>query len=77
MGSKVSAILDFDRCAYDFPELDIARAMISGALGVEGFNLKAASAFLEGYRSRRELKRDTLARALQLLWYLESVWWIT
>jgi len=76
MGNQVSAILDFDRCAFDFPELDIARAIMSGTLNENEINTDAVKAFVEGYRMKRELEKDTLVRSLQLLWYLENVWWI-
>lgn len=73
---QLSSILDFDRFAYDYPELDIARAIMSGALKGNVFNSNCARAFLEGYRSKRNLKKGTFVRSLYLLWYLESVWWI-
>ncbi|MGV3465941.1 MAG: phosphotransferase [Heyndrickxia sp.] len=76
-GDQLSAILDFDRFAFDYPELDIARAIMSGALKENEFHIKSATAFLEGYQTERKLKSGTLIRSLRLLWYLESVWWIT
>jgi len=76
-GNQLSAILDFDRFAFDYPELDIARAIMSGALKEDEFHVKSALAFVEGYRTERKLKSGTLVRSLRLLWYLESVWWIT
>jgi homoserine kinase type II len=76
MKNQVSAILDFDRFAFDYPELDIARAVMSGALNGQQLNVGSVTAFLDGYRTKRELKKGILVRSLQLLWYLESVWWI-
>lgn len=76
-GNELSAILDFDRVAYDYLELDIARAIMSGALLGDVFNSNAAKAFLNGYRTRRNFERGAFVRALKLLWYLESTWWIT
>lgn len=73
---QVSAILDFDRFAFDYPELDIARAIMSGTLNGDTFNSKSAKAFLEGYRTERQLEKGVFVRSLYLLWYLESVWWV-
>ncbi|TYP74709.1 phosphotransferase [Paenibacillus methanolicus] len=74
--SRVSAILDFDRLKYDYPALDIARAVLSLALG-ESLDATLAEAFVMGYREERALAAGELSRALQMLWYLESPWWIT
>lgn len=73
---KLSAILDFDRFAFDYPELDIARAIMSGALEDKVFHSNVARAFLTGYRINRELEKGTFVRSLYLLWYLESIWWV-
>ena len=76
-GNQLSAILDFDRVAYDYLELDIARAIMSGALMGNVFNSNAARSFINGYRTRRYFERGVFVRSLKLLWYLESTWWIT
>lgn len=76
IGDQVSSILDFDRFAFDYPELDIARAIMSGAFNGSAFNSNSAKAFLEGYRSMRNLEKGIFVRSLYLLWYLESIWWI-
>lgn len=73
---KVSAILDFDRFNYDYPELDIARAIMSWAYDNGNFYPELASAFLQGYRSFHEYSSGNLVNSLRMLWYLESVWWI-
>lgn len=75
-GNEVAAILDFDRFAFDYPELDIARATMSGALCGQNFNRNAALAFYEGYQLERQTDKGTWVRSLRLLWYLESVWWV-
>lgn len=75
-GNELSAILDFDRVAFDYPELDIGRAIMSGSLNGDQFNSSTATAFVEGYRTKRALQKGTVIRSLRLLWYLESVWWI-
>ncbi|WP_019155228.1 phosphotransferase [Robertmurraya massiliosenegalensis] len=76
IGDQLSSILDFDRFAFDYPELDIARAIMSGAFNGSTLNSNSAKAFLEGYRSSRNLEKGVFARSLYLLWYLESTWWI-
>ena len=73
---QLSSILDFDRFHFDYPELDIARAIMSGALEGNDFHSKSAKAFLEGYQTKRNLEQGVFARSLYLLWYLESPWWI-
>jgi homoserine kinase type II len=74
--NKISAILDFDRLKYDYPQLDVARAVISGCLNNSSLNVSAATAFMEGYKEERQAGRGYLNRALSLLWYMESTWWI-
>ncbi|MCA1320623.1 phosphotransferase [Bacillus tianshenii] len=73
---QVSAILDFDRLKYDYPQLDVARAVISGCLSDNGLNVSAATAFMEGYKEERKVDEGYLYKALCLLWYMESTWWI-
>ncbi|EJL40001.1 putative homoserine kinase type II (protein kinase fold) [Brevibacillus sp. CF112] len=74
---RVAAILDFDRLKYDYPALDVARAVLSYALD-EQFDPALASAFMAGYKEERPASADGwLATALSLLWYMESTWWIT
>lgn len=73
---KVSAILDFDRLKYDYPQLDVARAVISGCLSESDLNVSAATAFMEGYKEERKVDGGYLYKALSLLWYMESTWWI-
>lgn len=72
----LSAILDFDRMRYDYPKLDIARAIISGALNADGIDLVLVRGFLEGYRQERSFPKGSLVTSLKMLWYLESTWWI-
>ncbi len=74
---KISAVLDFDRVRYDFPQLDVARAVISGALDGSKLNRSAALTFIEGYSEVRPFGKAHLISALRLLWYMESTWWIT
>ncbi|WP_431090281.1 phosphotransferase [Paenibacillus sp. 8b26] len=73
--NKLSAILDFDRLDYDYPQLDVARAVMSFTWD-EQLDVSLVSAFMEGYREKRTLAKGCLAESLQWLWYMESVWWI-
>ncbi len=73
---KVSAILDFDRMDYDYFELDIGRAVISCALDEGILNKDLVALFLAGYRSVIEFSIGSIVRAIQMLWYMESTWWI-
>ncbi|WNS43081.1 phosphotransferase [Paenibacillus sp. MMS20-IR301] len=74
-GNGLNAILDFDRLKFDYPQLDVARAVISCALD-DHLDVSLASAFMEGYREERNVIEGYLTNSLQLLWYMESTWWI-
>ena len=73
---NISAILDFDRMKYDYPQLDVARAIISGALYENNFDISLVEAFIEGYREQHILEKGFIINALKMLWYMESTWWI-
>jgi homoserine kinase type II len=77
-GDEVSAVLDFDRMRVLYPELDVARAVMSFALNAEAsvMNKSLVEAFLAGYRERCIYPPGTLARSLKLLWCLESLNWM-
>ncbi|EIT84879.1 hypothetical protein A374_14345 [Fictibacillus macauensis ZFHKF-1] len=75
--NRLTAILDFDRLKYDYPELDLARAILSGSLLDEAFSVENAVAFLNGYRTEHPFPVGHLERAMRMLWYMESTWWIT
>ncbi|QSO45650.1 phosphotransferase [Alicyclobacillus mengziensis] len=74
---RLSAILDFDRLKNDYVELDMARAIMSGALDGDELNITAIQAFLDGYRTQRDFPKGRILRSLRMLWYMESSWWIT
>ncbi|WP_078379822.1 phosphotransferase [Sutcliffiella halmapala] len=74
--SHVSAILDFDRMKYDYPQLDVARAIMSATLLHHSLNLSLVQAFIEGYKVEQTIGKGFLTKALSLLWYMESTWWI-
>ncbi|GED72560.1 hypothetical protein BRE01_62620 [Brevibacillus reuszeri] len=73
--NRLTAILDFDRLKYDYPQLDVARAVMSCALD-DYFDVSLASAFIEGYCEERTVMDGYLTNSMQLLWYMESPWWI-
>jgi homoserine kinase type II len=77
-GGEVSAVLDFDRMRVQYPELDVARAVMSFALDAEAqtMEMALAAAFLAGYRERCSYPPGTLTRSLKLLWCLESLNWM-
>ncbi|MGE6256529.1 phosphotransferase [Heyndrickxia sporothermodurans] len=74
--SSLSAILDFDRLNYDYLDLDVARAIASCTLQNGEFNRLLVKAFIKGYRQNREFSSGMLKRSLELLWFMESAWWI-
>ncbi|MGQ8856732.1 phosphotransferase [Bacillus sp. SRB_8] len=73
---KISAVLDFDRMKYDYPQLDVARAIISGALCENNFDVSLVQAFIEGYSEQRLLEKGFIISSLKMLWFMESTWWI-
>jgi homoserine kinase type II len=73
---RVSAILDFDRLRYDYPKLDVARAVISSALINNNFNVELVSSYMAGYKEEITCNDSFLIEGLRLLWYMESTWWI-
>lgn len=75
-GESVSAVLDFDRLNFDYLELDIARAILSGAFQGERLDLGRAEAFLHGYGESAGVTVSSLADIIRFLWALESKWWI-
>lgn len=75
--SKLSSILDFDRLRYSYPELDIARSVLSGMLDGETLHVNRISAFLEGYREEIPFAPGRIVCSLRMLWWLESSYWLT
>jgi homoserine kinase type II len=73
---KISAVLDFDRMKYDYPQLDVARAIISGALYDDNLDVSLVLAFIEGYSEQRVLEKGFINSSLKMLWFMESTWWI-
>lgn len=72
--NSVSAILDFDRMHYVYPEFDLSRAVLSCALENGHIHLNRVSAFVEGYRENNELTREKFVRSIKLTWWKEAEW---
>lgn len=69
-GDELSAILDFDRLRFDYPEADVARALMSCCLADGRMDWDLAHAFLAGYRSAYPFARGALPRSLHLLYWM-------
>lgn len=73
---SLSAIIDFDRFQYIYPELDISRAILSFALDNNCLRLDVVNAFIKGYNQYGNITIDETIRSLKLLYCLESFWWL-
>ncbi|RXZ83646.1 hypothetical protein EBB07_04475 [Paenibacillaceae bacterium] len=71
---SLSAILDFDRLNYIYPEFDLSRPLLSGSIGNQQLNVKTAQAFMAGYRESVPVSGAKLARAIKLTWWKEAAW---
>ncbi|WP_309120245.1 phosphotransferase [Paenibacillus sp.] len=74
-GPKLAGIVDFDRMTFAYPEIDAARAVLSGALSDGRMRTDAVRAFLDGYRERTAAPRGMLPRAMRMIYLIESAWW--
>ncbi|TCS96875.1 phosphotransferase [Hazenella coriacea] len=73
---SVAAILDFDRMKVVYPELDVARAILSCSLKENRLNLDLTSAFLQGYNQFVSFTSKELVRSFRLIWCQESAKWV-
>lgn len=73
---SLSAIIDFDRFQYIYPELDISRAILSFALDNNCLRIDPVKAFIDGYNQFGNITADDIIRSLKLLYCLESFWWL-
>lgn len=73
---SLSAIIDFDRFQYIYPELDISRAILSFALDNNCLRIDVVKAFIDGYNQFGNITADEVIRSIKLLYCLESFWWI-
>lgn len=74
--SGVAGIVDFDRMTMAYPEIDVARAVLSGALRQGQMQVENVRAFMEGYREHLDAPKGVLSRALCMLYLIESIWWL-
>lgn len=72
----LAGIVDFDRMTMAYPEIDVARAILSGSLRDGQIRMESARAFMDGYRSHSEMPQGTLTRAMRMLYLIESIWWL-
>lgn len=77
-GDQVEAIIDFDRMRMLYPEMDVARALLSCALDTNSgtMNVSLVQSFIEQYRTAWHFPRGALVRAFRLLWCLEATNWM-
>lgn len=73
---SLSAIIDFDRFQYIYPELDLSRAILSFALDNNCLRIDVVKAFMDGYNVFGNITADDIIRSLKLLYCLESFWWL-
>jgi len=72
--NHISAILDFDRMHFIYPEFDISRAILSGAISNNNINMESTKAFINGYRESIPLSISKLVRSIKLTWWKEASW---
>ncbi|WP_164472641.1 phosphotransferase enzyme family protein [Cohnella candidum] len=72
----VAGIVDFDRMTMAYPEIDVARAVLSGALLDGQLDAGKVQAFMEGYRQNGAAPQGMLTRAFRMLYFIESIWWL-
>lgn len=72
--NSVSAILDFDRMHYVYPEFDISRPILSCCVDNGQIYIDKVSAFVEGYREYHKLTNQKLVRSIKLTWWKEAEW---
>ncbi len=66
--THVSAILDFDRMNFVYPEFDISRPILSCCLENGYLNTNSVSAFIKGYREYSSLTKEKCIRSIKLTW---------
>ncbi|MBB6635595.1 phosphotransferase enzyme family protein [Cohnella thailandensis] len=73
---RLAGIVDYDRMAMAYPEIDVARAILSGALQRGELRSDAVQAFMEGYRAHHPAPPGMVSRAIRMLYLIESIWWL-
>ncbi|WP_088103170.1 phosphotransferase [Halalkalibacter urbisdiaboli] len=72
--NSVSALLDFDRMHYVYPEFDISRPILSCCLEKGQIHINRVSAFVKGYQEYQALTNQKLVRSIKLTWWKEAEW---
>lgn len=72
----VAGIVDFDRMTMAYQEIDVARAILSGALQDGQMRIEAIRSFMDGYRGHSDMPPGRLTRAMRMLYLVESIWWL-
>ncbi|TBL68323.1 phosphotransferase enzyme family protein [Paenibacillus thalictri] len=72
----LSGIVDFDRMAVVYQEVDVARAVLTGALRDGQIQIEATRALMDGYRGYSGASNGALSRAMKMLYLIESIWWL-
>ncbi|NIK72498.1 phosphotransferase [Paenibacillus sp. BK720] len=71
---SLSAILDFDRMHFVYPEFDISRPILSCMLDNGSIHMDSVAAFVKGYREYQPLTLEKLVRSVRLTWWKEAEW---
>jgi len=71
---SLSAILDFDRMHFVYPEFDISRPILSCMLDDGSIHMDSVGAFVNGYREYQSLTLEKLVRSIRLTWWKEGEW---
>lgn len=71
---SLSAVLDFDRMHFVYPEFDISRPILSCTLDNTYIHTDKMAAFVKGYREYQPLTIEKLVRSVKLTWWKEAEW---
>lgn len=72
--NSVSALVDFDRMHYVYPEFDISRPILSCCVENGEIHIDRVAAFVKGYQEYQALTNQKLVRAIKLTWWKEAEW---
>ncbi|WP_127588433.1 phosphotransferase enzyme family protein [Paenibacillus koleovorans] len=75
-GTGRVSLLDFDSTTFAYTQVDVARALLSGAWHNDRLDLSRVAAFVAAYREAYELPVGGLPAAFRLLWCREAGWWL-
>ncbi|MEK3981441.1 phosphotransferase [Psychrobacillus sp. FSL K6-2836] len=72
--NSVTAILDFDRMNFIYPEFDISRPILSCCVDNGQIHIDKVYTFVQGYREYHKLTLQKLVRSIKLTWWKEAEW---